>query len=135
MSAAAATGLSVPALPATAGSGYRVTVTCSVPSSQPERQLASNSCLNYLPDGTQTFVAHVRDGSGSPVARVTVQWTDSDSRDAHFRTKQNPCVTTSSGTCSAEILDTHPRAGERVTVTATAGGSSGTGYLTFQQHG
>jgi hypothetical protein len=47
------------ALSAQAAANYQIRVTCSVPKSQPERQLAPNSCLNYLPDGTQTYVAHV----------------------------------------------------------------------------
>jgi hypothetical protein len=116
-------------------SGLRVTVTCSVPKAQPERQLAANSCLNYLPDGTQTFTAHVRDSSGKAVAGATVRWTDSDTRDAQFRAAQNPCVTGINGTCSAEIVDTHPSAGEKITVTATAtklgATGNGTGYLTL----
>src|SRR5690349_25180062 len=55
-------------LPAQAATGYRVTVTCTVPKSQPERQLAPNPCPNYVPDGTQTYTAKVRNSSGSPVA-------------------------------------------------------------------
>ena len=53
-------------LPASAA-GRTVTVTCDVPRSQPERQLAPNSCLNYVPDGTQTYTALVRNSSGNPV--------------------------------------------------------------------
>ena len=128
--AIAAVGVLAPA--AHAGTNYRVKVTCTVPKHQPERQLASNWCLNYLPDGTQTFTAHVKDSSGHPVAGATVQWTDSDSRDAHFRAKQNPCTTGSRGTCSAELVDTRPKSGEKITVTATVGGVSGKGYLSFK---
>ena len=95
--AAAAAAWGGLALPAQAAVSYRVTVTCSVPKAQPERQLAPNSCLNYIPDGTQTYTAKVRDSSGSPVRGVTVKWTDSDAQDALFRINQNPCVTNSSG--------------------------------------
>jgi hypothetical protein len=72
------------AAPAGAATNYHVKVTCTVPKAQPERQLASNSCLNYLPDGTQTFNAKVTDGSGDPVDGVVVQWSDSNST-ARFR--------------------------------------------------
>ena len=89
--------LLVPALPAAAAGGYSVKVTCSVPKSQPERQLAPNSCMNYAPDGTQTFTAHVRTSSGRPASGVWVQWSDSDNTDAKFRTAQNPCKTGSKG--------------------------------------
>lgn len=121
-----------PALAATAGGNARVKVRCTVPRSQPERLLAPNSCLNYIPDGTQTFTAHVRDGNGDPVAGVWVQWSDSDNGDAHFRFAQNPCRTGSNGACSAELVDTHPRAGEKITVTASVAGSSANGYLSFR---
>ena len=129
-SAAALGGL---ALPAQAAGTYRVTVTCTVPKSQPERQLAPNSCLNYVPDGTQTYTAKVRDSSGSPVRGVVVSWSDSDAQDALFRVNQNPCVTNSAGSCSAELVDRHPKAGEKITVTASVKGASGTGYLTFKR--
>lgn len=121
-----------PALPATAAGSYGVKVTCAVPKSQPERLLAPGSCLNYMPDGTQTFTAHVRNASGDPVAGVWVQWSDSDTKDAHFRSAQNPCKTGSNGACSAELVDTHPRSGEKITVTATVGASSANGNLTFR---
>lgn len=130
---AAAAGVTGLAPPAQAAVTYRVTVTCTVPSSQPERQLAPNSCLNYLPDGTQTYTAKVRDSSGSPVRGIVVTWTDSDSQDALFRLNQNPCVTNSAGSCSAELVDRHPKAGEKITVTASVKGASGTGYLTFKR--
>lgn len=132
LSGAVAAAVLTPVLPAAAATSYRVTVTCTVPASQQQRQLASNSCMNYLPDGTQTYTAHVRNSSGNAIAGVWVQWTDSDSRDAHFRYAQNPCKTGSNGTCSAELVDTHPQHGEKITVKATAGGSTGTGYLTFK---
>lgn len=120
-----------PALTAQAASNYQIRVTCTVPRTQPERQLAPNSCLNYLPDGTQTYVAHVTTSNGRPAVGVTVRWTDSDAKDAHFRLRQNPCVTGASGTCQAEVKDTNPQRGEKITITATAGGSSAKGYLTF----
>ena len=110
---------------------YNVKVTCTVPKTQPERQLAVNSCLNYLPDGTQTFKVKVTDGSGHAVAGVQVQWSDNSST-AHFRAANNPCTTNSSGVCSDELVETKPRKGEKITVTATVGGSSGTGYLSFK---
>ena len=114
-----------------AGTSYQVRVTCTVPRSQPERQLAPNSCLNYRPDGTQTYKARVRNSSGNPVAGVWVQWTDNSS-DARFRSAQTPCRTNLNGVCSAELVDPTPRYGERITVTATVGGSSAHGYLTFR---
>jgi hypothetical protein len=125
-----ATGAGAVASSASAQS-YVVRVTCSVPIFQPQRQLAPNSCLNYLPDGTQTYVAHVKDSNGNPVQGVTVKWTDSDSNDANFRLANNPCTTGSNGTCQDELVDSHPRAGEKITVTATAGGTTAKGYLTF----
>jgi hypothetical protein len=124
--------LTVAASPASAQT-YTVRVTCKVPANQQERQLAANSCLNYLPDGTQTFIARVKDSNGNAVSGVTVKWSDADSNDAAFRSKQNPCTTGSGGTCSAEVFDAHPRDGEKITVTATAGGSTGKGYLSFRR--
>jgi hypothetical protein len=121
----------VVAVPAQAATTYTVTVTCTVPKSQPERQLAPDSCLNYLPDGTQTFIAKVRKGDGTAAAGMTVKWTDS-ATNAHFRLAQNPCTTNSSGVCSAELVVSHPKRGQKVTVTATSGGASDKGYLTFQ---
>jgi hypothetical protein len=124
--------LTVIASPAAAQT-YSVRVTCKVPADQKERQMAPNWCLNYLPDGTQTFTARVKDSNGNPVRGVTVKWSDSDSSDASFRSKQNPCVTGSAGTCSAELTDAHPRDGEKITVTATADGATGKGYLSFSR--
>jgi hypothetical protein len=121
------------ALPAEAATGYRVTVTCTVPQAQPERQLAPNSCLNYLPDVTQTYTATVLDSRGRPVAGVTVLWSDSDpTLAAHFRLKQNPCVTGANGTCSAEFVDHAAKRGERIIVKATIAGDVDRGYLTFR---
>jgi Bacterial Ig-like domain (group 1) len=129
-----ALGILAPALAAAPASAvsYRVNVTCTVPRGQPERQLASNSCLNYIPDGTQTYNATVRDSSGRPVSGVPVSWSDSHPGDAYFRRRQNPCTTGANGTCSAELIDRSPRSGERITVTARAGGAAGYGYLTFR---
>jgi hypothetical protein len=118
------------ALPADAATSYQVTVTCTVPQRQPERQLAPNSCANYLPDATQTFTAKVRTGSGAPAVGVSVKWTDS-ALNARFRLSQNPCTTNAKGVCSAELVVNHPKRGQTVTVTATAGSSSGKGYLTL----
>ena|SRR6476661_8105093 len=123
--------LGILAAPAQAAGSYSVTVTCSVPKSQPERQLAPDSCLNYVPDGTQTFTAKVRKSDGTAARGVTVQWTDS-AANANFRLAQNPCVTNSSGVCSAELVVNRPKRGQKVTVTATAGGGSDHGYLTFR---
>ncbi|HYO34143.1 MAG TPA: Ig-like domain-containing protein [Nocardioidaceae bacterium] len=131
---AASGWVSVASAPTTeAATSYQVRVTCTVPKGQPERQLAPNSCLNYIPDGTQTYNARVRNSSGNPVAGVWVQWTDSNSRDARFRPAQTPCKTNLNGVCSAELVDTNPQAGERITVRATVGGSSAAGYLTFRR--
>ena len=136
ISAAAAAGLGAvlcgsPAS-AEAASGLQIEITCDVPKAEPDRQLASNSCLNYLPDGTQTFVAHVTNTSGRPQAGVTVKWTDSDAKDAHIRQRQVTCVTDAKGTCQAEIKDTNPQRGEKITVTAAVTGNTAKGYLTFK---
>jgi hypothetical protein len=133
LGACLAMGLLAPLLVAPSASAitYRLTVTCSVPKGSPERQLAPNSCMNYMPDGTQTYTAHVTN-DGHPVTGVTVTWSDSDSKDASFRTTNNPCVTGSGGTCSDELADKSPHAGEKITVTATGGGSTAKGYLTFR---
>lgn len=108
---AAATMVLWPVLDAHAANGYRVSVTCSVPRAQPERQLAPDSCLNYVPDGTQTYTAHVRDSNGKPVKGVAVTWSDSDTNDALFRLNQTPCTTDAAGNCSAELVDRHPGQG------------------------
>jgi hypothetical protein len=122
------------AAPAQAAGGYKVKVTCTVPSHQQERQLAPNSCFNYLPDGTQTFTAKVTNGSGKAVVGAVVQWSDSASN-AAFRSGNNPCVTGRNGTCSDEIVVTRPKASQKITVTATSNGASGTGYLSFRSSG
>lgn len=128
----AATAVGV-ASPAQAAADYRVRVTCNVPDSQPERQLAEHRCMNYLPDGTQTYNVRVRDGNGDPVVGVWVKWTDNDKDDAYFRYRQNPCKTGPRGRCSAELVDENPKDGEKITVTATVGGVSDHGYLTFRR--
>jgi hypothetical protein len=74
----------------------------------------------------------VRTSSGRPASGVWVQWSDSDNTDAKFRTAQNPCKTGSKGTCSAELADSHPKRGEKITVTAKVGGASAKGYLTIR---
>ena len=122
------------AAPAEAAGGYKVKVTCTVPSNQPERQLAPNSCFNYLPDGTQTFTAKVTNSSGKAVAGAVVQWSDNASN-AAFRSGNNPCVTGRNGTCSDEIVVTRPKAGQKITVTGTSNGASGTGLLSFRSSG
>ena len=118
------------AAPAQAATTYKVKVTCTVPASQPERQLAPNWCLNYLPDGTQTFTAKVTNGSGKAVPNVQVTWSDNASN-AAFRATTNPCTTGKNGTCSDEIVVNRPKVGQKITVTATVGGASGKGYLSF----
>jgi Bacterial Ig-like domain (group 1) len=121
------------ALPAEAATGYQVKVTCTVPQNQPERQLAPNWCLNYLPDETQTFTATVLDAGGNPVGGVTVDWSDNDpTQVAHFRFRQNPCVTGADGTCSAEFVDHDATPGESTTVRATIDGDVGRGRITFR---
>lgn len=110
---------------------HHIRVTCSVPWASMERQTAANSCINYMPDGTQTYTAHVRHRNGKPVVGATVVWSDSDSGDAYFRSSDNPCVTDAHGKCSDELVDNDPRSGEKITVTATVRGSTATGYLKF----
>jgi hypothetical protein len=116
--------------PAAQGADYTVKVTCTVPRLQPERQLAPNHCLNYLPDGTQTFTARVTDSNGRAVSGVWVTWSDNSSA-ARFRITKNPCKTGTNGTCSDELVVRNPKKGMKITVTATVGGSSGVGYLSF----
>jgi hypothetical protein len=131
----AAIGSATPVAPEAPTSGDTlpgVRVTCTVPKSQPERQLAPNSCVNWLPDGTQTYTARVLDRRGSPVAGAWVRWTDSDAHGAEFRPRQNPCATGPNGFCSAELDDDQPSSGEKIAVTATVGSNSARGYLTFR---
>jgi hypothetical protein len=130
LTAAVAVGTVVLAAPAEAATSYTVQVTCTVPKSQPERQIAPDWCLNYLPDGTQTYTAKVRKADGSAAAGVTVKWTD-NATNAHFRLAQNPCTTNSSGVCSAELVVQNPKRSQKITVTATVGTASDNGYLTF----
>lgn len=124
---------SPPEPPTSVDNQQQVRVTCTVPRSQPERQLAPHSCMNWLPDGTQTYTARVLDRRGRPVAGAWVRWTDSDAGGAEFRMRQNPCATGPNGFCSAELDDDQPSAGERIIVTATVGDLSGRGYLTFRR--
>jgi hypothetical protein len=128
---AAALGLLWPAGAANAAPTYDVTVTCTVPKRQPERQLAPNHCLNYLPDGTQTYIAKVADSNGRPVAGVKVYWSD-DSASAKFRVRKNPCTTGSDGRCSNELVVRNPRRDMVIRVTGTVGSSSAVGYLSFR---
>lgn len=109
---------------------YTVTVTCTVPRLQPERQLAPNHCLNYVPDGTQTFTAKVTDSNGRAVSGVWVTWSDNSSS-AHFRYRHNPCKTGSNGACSDELVVNNPKRDTTIKVTATVGGATGVGYLSF----
>ena len=121
----------LPAGVANAAATYQVTVTCTVPRSQPERQLAPNHCLNYLPDGTQTFNAKVTDSRGRAVSGVKVYWSD-DSDKAKFRVRNNPCTTGSDGRCSDELVVNNPRRDMVIKVTGTVGSSSAVGYLSFR---
>ena len=118
--------------PATAAPNWRVKVTCTVPDSQPERQLARNWCFNYVPDRTQTYTARVINGDGDPVAGARVKWSDSSSS-AYFRVPNNPCTTNRRGVCSDELVERRPRKGKKVKITATAGGATGGAWLTFQK--
>lgn len=115
-----------------ASSGYRIHITCKTP--QPERQLSPKDCLNYLPDGTQTFTARVTDSAGHPVAGVLVKFTDSDLRDAHFRLRHDRGRTDRTGRFSDELVDRHPRRGEiiRATVTIVSSGARDSGTLRFR---
>jgi hypothetical protein len=126
-----AIALIAPVAPADAAT-FHLNVTCTVPKSQPQRQLAPNSCLNFLPDGTQTFAVRVTDSNGRAVPGVRVQWTDS-SMTAQFRVRHNPCTTATNGSCADELVVTRPRTGQMIQVTATFGGSTGVGFLTFEQ--
>lgn len=121
-------GMASPAM----SSGYRISISCKTP--QPERQLSPRDCLNYLPDGTQTYTARVTDSAGHPVAGVLVRFTDSDSRDAHFRIRHVKGRTDSTGRFSDELVDTSPRSGEviRATATIVSSGASDTGSLRFR---
>jgi hypothetical protein len=126
----AAAGALVPARAAVAAESYTVEVTCKVPRLQPERQLAPDHCLNYIPDGTQTYTATVTDNHGRAVSGVWVHWSD-NSDAAKFRVRKNPCKTASNGSCSDELVVRNPKRGMKITVTATVGGSSDVGYLSF----
>jgi hypothetical protein len=121
----------VPAVSASAAPTYQVSVTARCRKPSRKRQLAPNSCMNYVPDGTQTYEARVTDVDGRPATGVLVHWADS-SASARFRPKKNPCTTGSDGTCSDELVVTRPRRGDRITVTATVPGDSALGYLTFR---
>lgn len=121
-------GMATPAV----SSGYRIHITCKTP--QPERQLSPKDCLNYLPDGTQTYTAHVTDSAGHPVAGVLVKFSDSDRVDAHFRYRHIKGRTDRTGRFSDELVDTQPKSGEiiRATVTIVSSGASATGTLRFR---
>ena len=125
-----AIALIAPTAPAEAAT-FHVKVTCTVPKSQPQRQLAPNSCLNFIPDGTQTYSARVTDSNGRAVSGAQVQWADS-ATNAQFRVSNNPCTTGTNGRCSDELVVTRPRAGQVIKVTASFGGATGVGFLTFQ---
>lgn len=127
--ALSALGFALPAAAAHAAV-YNVKVTCTVPNRQPERQIAPNHCLNYLPDGTQTYNAKVTDSNGRAVSGVKVYWSD-DSDAARFRARKNPCTTGSNGVCSNELVVRNPKRSMFITVTATVGGASADGYLSF----
>lgn len=128
--------LTAPVLVGTASpavsSGYRIHITCKTPES--ERQLSRKDCLNYLPDGTQTFTARVTDSAGHPVAGVLVEFTDSDTRDAHFRLRHDRGRTDRTGRLSDELVDYHPRSGEiiRASATIVSSGVRDSGTLRFR---
>jgi hypothetical protein len=42
-----------------------------------------------------------------------------------------PCTTATNGRCSDELVVTRPRAAQMVKVTASFGGATGVGFLTF----
>jgi len=119
-----------PAAAAETATTYHVVVTCKVPRLQPERQIAPNHCMNYLPDGTQTFDATVTDGSGRRVQGVRVSWSDNSTL-AAFRVRKNPCTTGSNGSCGDELVVKRPSRCLVVTVTATVGSATAKGYLSF----
>jgi len=111
---------------------YTVHISCTVPKGQGWRQLSPKSCQNVITDHGQTFTAKVRNSRGHPVAGVRVTFTDNDAVDAHFRTRNQVCMTDSTGKCSDELVDSAPKHGEVIKATASIGGSSDTGSLVFQ---
>lgn len=120
-------GLATPAL----AFGYRIDITCHA---RPiERQLSPEDCLNYIPDGTQTYTAKVTDGAGNPVSGVRVRFSDS-AQDAFFRPRHVSGRTNRYGKFSDELVDRHPRRGEviRVTATIVSSGVKDSGTLRFR---
>jgi len=83
--------------------------------------------------GTTTFTATVKDANGNLLAGVPVTWTVDKTATAGT-TKSTTvdaasCYTTSAGTCTTTVYSW--AAPSKVTVTATAGGKTGTGYQNF----
>jgi hypothetical protein len=83
--------------------------------------------------GTTTFTATVKDAAGNLLAGVPVTWT-TDKPTTSAITKSltvdsAACITGAAGTCTTTVFSW--AAPSKVTVTATAGGKTGTGYQNF----
>jgi trimeric autotransporter adhesin len=81
---------------------------------------------------TTTFTATVKDAAGSLIAGVPVTWTVDKATAAITKTASNDsstCITGTAGTCTTTVFSW--AAPSKVTVTATAGGKTGTGYQNF----
>ena len=81
---------------------------------------------------TTTFTATVKDASGNLLSGVPVTWTVDKATAGITKTASADsasCFTTSAGTCTTTVFSW--AAPSKVTVTATAGGKTGTGYQNF----
>jgi hypothetical protein len=81
---------------------------------------------------TTTFTATVKDAAGSLIAGVPVTWTVDKTTAGITKTAavdSASCITGTAGTCTTTVFSW--AAPSKVTVTATAGGKTGTGYQNF----
>jgi len=81
---------------------------------------------------TTTFTATVKDANGNLLSGVPVTWTVDKSTAGITKTltsDSSTCITASAGTCTTTVFSW--AAPSKVTVTATAGGKTGTGYQNF----
>jgi hypothetical protein len=81
---------------------------------------------------TTTFTATVKDAAGSLIAGVPVTWTVDKTTAGITKTAavdSASCITGTAGTCTTTVFSW--AAASKVTVTATAGGKTGTGYQNF----
>ena len=82
--------------------------------------------------GTTTFTATVKDAAGNLLAGVPVTWTVDKATAGITKSltvDSAACVTGAAGTCTTTVFSW--AAPSKVTVTATAGGKTGTGYQNF----